>query len=56
MPVRKKTISSKKKTDSVAQLYAALQTAEQMKQKLFAKMQAVLDKKRMENVKKKMKV
>jgi hypothetical protein len=56
MPTKKKSVTSKKKTDSVAELYSALETAEKMKQKLFAKMQALLDKKRMENLKKKMKV
>lgn len=56
MPLKKKSVSLKKKIQSVNELSAALQTAEEMKQQLFAKMHAMLDKKRMENLKKKMKV
>ncbi len=56
MPLKKKSVSPKKNIHSVANLTAVLQTAEKMKQELFAKMQAVLDKKRMKNLKKKMKV
>lgn len=50
----KKIVSQKKGSHSVDDLYGVLEKAEGMKKKLFARMQTLLDKKKVENLKHKM--
>lgn len=52
MPVKKK--GSKK--PNAQQIYSVLENAKKMKQELFAQMQVALDKKKLQNLKKKLSV